>query len=174
MRPQGYTPSMAAAMGLTRMRTRRPREVEENPRLFVFESVNFNLLLTILGQVAPESRTAFIAGLLKPMLATVPTNAGQSTFPSWRHETSSLSLLAEFCIRNGYVQALLDATLELKMPSAGVAVMLMEIEEMISLNFNIFSRAQIDNLPRALAHLRHGDLRVHASLPKSSGRTAED
>ena len=52
------------------------------------------------------------------------------------------------------MQALLDATLALKMPSAGVAIMLIEIEEMISLNFNILSRAQIDDLPKALAHLR--------------------
>jgi hypothetical protein len=98
-------------------------------------------------------RPAFVAGLLKPMLDAAPTNNGY-IFPCWRGKTSSLALLAEFCIRNGYVQALLDATLKLKMPSTGVAVMLIEIEEMISLNFNILSRAQIDNLPKALAHLR--------------------
>jgi len=65
MRPQGYTPSMAAALGLTRMRTRRPRGVEENPNLFAFESVNFNLLLTIFNQLPTENRPAFITGLLK-------------------------------------------------------------------------------------------------------------
>ena len=150
---QGYTPGVAAVTALPRMRAKRPREVWENPKFFIFESVNFNLLLTILNQLPAENRPAFIAGLLKPMLDAAPTNEGY-TFPSWRRKISSLSLLAEFCIRNGFAQALLDATLELKMPSAGVAIMLMEIEEMISLNFNLFSRAQIDNLPKALAHLR--------------------
>jgi len=155
MRGQGYTPAMAADMGLRRMRERRPRQVEENPNLFVFESVNFNLLLTIMNQLAPHTRPNFIAGLLKAMLAAAPTNSlgVQHIFPSWRRQTSSLALLAEFCIRNGYVQALLDATLALEMPSPGVAIMLIEIEEMISLNFNLFSRAQIDSLPKALAHL---------------------
>jgi len=153
---QGYTPSMAAITVLGRMRAERPRVVWENPSLFVFESVNFNLLLTILNQLPPENRPNFIAGLLKAMLAAAPTNdvGARMIFPCGRHKTSSLTLLAEFCIRNGYAQALLDATLELKMPSAGVAIMLMEIEEIISLNFNLFSRAQVDNFPKALAHLR--------------------
>jgi len=154
LKPKGYTPSMAAVTVLARLRAQRPREVWENPNLFVFESVNFNLLLTIMNQLEPGARAIFIAGLLKPMLAAAPTNDGQFTFPSWRRKTSSLALLAEFCIRTGYLQALLDATLELKMPSAGVAIMLMEIEEIISLNFNLFSRAQIDILPEALAYLR--------------------
>src|SRR5438045_2941889 len=65
LKPQGYTPAAAAVMGLSRMRDKRPREVEENPRAFLFESVNFNLLLTIFNQLAPESRPAFVTGLLK-------------------------------------------------------------------------------------------------------------
>src|SRR5271168_4891230 len=90
MRQQGYTPPMAAAIGLTRMRKKRPREVEENPRLFVFESVNFNLLLSILNQLAPENRLKFNEELLKTMLAAAPTNAcsTQYVFPSWSHRTS--------------------------------------------------------------------------------------
>jgi hypothetical protein len=156
MRQQGYTPSMAAVIGLTRMRQKRPREVEENPRLFVFESVNFNLLLSILNQLAPENRPKFIEELLKKMLAVAPTNASgvQHVFPSWSHRTSPLALVAEFCIRNGYAQPLLNATLQLKVPSAGVAIMLIEIEEILSLNFNLFSPAQINSLRNSLAPLR--------------------
>ena len=39
-------------------------------------------------------------------------------------------------------------------PSAGVAIMLIEIEEILSLNFNLFSPAQINSLRNSLAPLR--------------------
>jgi hypothetical protein len=166
LKPQGYSPAMAAITGLGKMRGRRPREVEEDPKAFQFESVNFNLLLTIMNQLAAEKRAEFVAGLVNVLLKAAPINrhANQIPFPSWNHETSSLSLLAEFCIRNGYAQTLLDDTLQLKMPSAGVAIMLMEIEEIIALNYNLFSRAEIDNLPKALARLREvADLQTWSS-----------
>ncbi|MGA3325807.1 MAG: hypothetical protein ABSF45_15145 [Terriglobia bacterium] len=156
LRKQGYSPAMAASVGLPRMRQRRPREVLENPGLYVFKSVNFDLLVAILNQLPPENRSSFIRMMVKWMLEKAPTNnvAAHRNFPWWNGKTSSLSLLAEFCIRNGYVQVLLDGTLGLTLPTHGVAIMLIEIEEMISLNFNLFSRAEVDNLPKALAHLR--------------------
>jgi hypothetical protein len=45
LKPQGYTPAMAAIIGLGQMRGKRPREVEEDPKAFRFESVNFTLLV---------------------------------------------------------------------------------------------------------------------------------
>jgi hypothetical protein len=78
---QGYTPCMAAATVLIRMRTQRPRVVWENPNLFAFESVNFNLLLTIMNQLPAGNRQAFIVGLLNPMLDAAPTHDGYS-FPT--------------------------------------------------------------------------------------------
>lgn len=175
LKPQGYTPAMAAITGLGRMRGKRPREVEENPNAFKFDSVNFTLLLTIMNQLAPENRLAFITGISKPMLKAAPVNRSgpQLIFPQWNHQTSSLSLVAEFCIRTGHAQALLDETYQLKMPSAGVAIMLMEIEEIIALNYNLFSRAEIDNLPKALAHLREiADLQTWSSRTQGGKTTA--
>ena len=153
MKPQGHTPVTAAIVGLGRMRTTRPREVEEDPKAFQFQSVNFDLLLTIMSQLAPEKRPEFVGWLVKTLLIAAPVNR-RASFPSWNHQTSSLSLLAEFCIRTGYAQTLLDGTHQLKMPSPGVAIMLMEVEEIIALNYNVFSRGEIDNLPKSLAHLR--------------------
>jgi hypothetical protein len=156
LKPQGYTPGMAAVMGLANMQKQRPREVEENPKAFQFESVNFDLLLTLMNQLGPEKRPEFVGWLVKTLLPAAPVkrHEGQIPFPSWNSHTSSLSLLAEFCIRNGHAQTFLDGTHELKMPSPGVAIMLIEIEEIIALNYNIFSRAEIDTLPKSLAHLR--------------------
>jgi hypothetical protein len=164
MGQQGYTPAMASSSFLHREREKRPRTVRENPSEFRFTSVNFNLLLAILNQLAAPQRPDFIAKVLKPMLKVAPVKDGVSLFPAWRSTTSSLALVAEFCIRNGYLSALLDEALEVKKPSVGVAVMLREIEEMISLNFNILSRAQIDGLPKSLAHLREmADLQTHSA-----------
>jgi hypothetical protein len=156
LRQQGYATSTAAILGLSRMRDRRPREVEEDPKLFQIESINYNLLLTLLSQIAESDRSAFISALLKKLLPARPRriNRNQRVFPSFDWHTSGLALLAEFCVRAGYTQALLDATLELDMPTPGLAVMLIEMEEMIALNFNIFSEAEIRNLPSSLAHLR--------------------
>ena len=106
----------------------------------------FNLLLTIMNQVALEKRAEFVAGLVKVLLKALPINRHQNQipFPSWNHQTSSLSLLAEFCIRNGYAQTLLDGTLQLKMPSAGVAIMLTEVEEIIALRFRALQHLVFD------------------------------
>jgi hypothetical protein len=156
LRQQGYTASMAAILGLERMRERHPREVEEDPKLFQFESINYNLLLTLFSQISENDRLPFISALLKKLLPARPNRVVHQhrIFPSFDWNTSGLGLLAEFCVRTRNTQALLEATLELQMPTPGLAVMLIEMEEMIALNFNIFSEAEIKNLPTALTHLR--------------------
>jgi hypothetical protein len=178
LRSKGFTPAMAGTIALAQLRMKRPREVQEDPKRFKFESLNFNLLLTIMSQLASEARPSFILGLLKPMLAASPTNAvgNQAMFPCYRHHTSSLTLLLEFCVRNGYAQALFDATLAVKMPSVGICVMLLELEELLSLNFNLFSRVEIDNLPTALAHLREvGERQTWSSkAPRGGGKMVEN
>jgi|GEM_PF-1260389 hypothetical protein len=171
LRSQGYTPSMAALIGLSRMRKRRPREVYENPRLFVFESVNFNLLLIILNQLTPHDRPAFISALLK-MVPAAPIGrkeGPQATFPSWHGYTSSLALLAEFCVRTGHLRSLLAATSEAEMPKPGLVVMLLELEEIIALNFNVFSDRDLGNMPKLLSHLREIAERQTYSVKRPRG-----
>jgi hypothetical protein len=166
LKPQGYTSVTAGIAGLGKMRTMRPREVVEDPKAYQFESVNFDLLLAIMNQLAPERRPEFVGWLVNTLLTAAPVkrHEHQIPFPSWSHLTSSLSLLAEFCIRTGHAQTLLDGTHQLKMPSSAVAIMLMEIEEIIALNYNLFSRAEIDNLPKSLAYLREiSDLQTWSS-----------
>jgi hypothetical protein len=156
LRQKGYSPAMAAITGLGRMRSRRPREVEENPKAFIFESGNDDLLLLVFNQVAADSRPEFMSKLVEIMLDAAPTNnvGPQEIFPSWEGRTSSLSLFAEFCIRTGYGQELLKAASKLPLPLTGVAIMLVEIEEIIVLNFNLFSDKELETMPKVLAPLR--------------------
>jgi hypothetical protein len=78
LRPQGYSPAVAADIGLGKERETRPREVEENPKAFQFESVNFNLLLTIMNQLAPQKRAELVAALVNVLLKAAPINRHQN------------------------------------------------------------------------------------------------
>ncbi len=146
----------AAQRSLDFVRKHRPREVSEDPKLYVFESTNFNLLLKIFSQVAEEDRAKFVSVLLdhvRQPIQTVPQRYNP-TFPSYSNKVSALALLAEFWIRTGYLKELLAATAKPKMPAASLVIMLLEIEEMIALNFNLFSDSELATMPSNLAPLR--------------------
>ena len=155
LQSQGYTPSMAGVMALTAMRKERPRLVEENATLWEFNSANFDLLLKILGLVPDNERQDFVKSLIKVMFKAVPIQkvTVQTPFPNWEFQTSSLSLLIEFTVRTGYLAELLQATKLITMPSAGLVMMLMELAEMIALNFTLFSESQMTALPNDLSYL---------------------
>jgi hypothetical protein len=156
LQQKGWMPAIAAQIGLATERNQRPRQVYEDPKLYVFESTNFNLLVKIFSQVADADRASFVSALLdyvrKPMAASAQKRVAY--FPSFCRQTSALALLAEFCIRTGHLKELLAATAEPKMPAASLAIMLIEIEEMIALNFNLFSDSELASIPSGLWRLR--------------------
>lgn len=65
-----------------------------------------------------------------------------------------LPLIAEFCVRTGHLNELLEATKKPKFPTASLAMMVMELEEMVALNFNLFSDSQLEAMPNELVTLR--------------------
>src|SRR5712692_3328322 len=149
LQQKGWTPAMAAQTGLATERNQRPRQVYEDPKMYVFESTNFNLLVKIFSQVAEADRASFVSALLNYVRKPIAARAHKygAHFPSFRGETSALSLLAEFYIRTGHLKEFLAATAEPKMPTASLAIMLKEIEEMIALNFNLFSDSELASIP---------------------------
>jgi hypothetical protein len=155
LQSQGYTPGLAGVMALAAMRKESPRLVEENATLWEFKSGNFDLLLKILGFVPDNERRDFLKGLIEVMFKAVPIRkvTTQIPFPNWEFQTSSLSLLIEFAVRTGHLAELLEATKLITMPSPGLVMMLMELAEMIALNFTLFSESQMANLPNDLSHL---------------------
>src|SRR5882724_4258364 len=64
LKNKGWTVPMVAQAGLNEERKKRPRQVYEDPRLWVFQSTNFSLMLKIMSQVAEPDRASFIARLL--------------------------------------------------------------------------------------------------------------
>jgi hypothetical protein len=176
LQKQGYTAATAAQIGLDTERDQRPRLVYEDPKLYVFESINFNLLINIFSQVAEDDRPLFVSRLLELVRQPIaaPALKRGKHFPSFHGKTSALALLAEFCVRTGHLKELLAATAEVKRPTASVAIMLKEIEEMIALNFNLFSDNELASLPSDIAKLREtAELQTYASRgPQGGPRTS--
>jgi hypothetical protein len=86
-----------------------------------------------------------------------------------------LALLAEFCIRTGHLKELLAATAEPQLPTASMAIMLKEIEEIIALNFNLFSDSELASIPFALAHLREiADRQTYSARGPRGGEMTEN
>lgn len=157
LKSQGYTPSMAGEMGLRRTRDmKRPRPVYENPNDWVFESTNYGLIMTLFSQLIAGNRPLFIKALLTltvekyvPRLQPI-----KAPFPAWNGHASALPLVSEFCIRNSSLSLLIEALDKVKLPTPSIAGMVRELEEMISVNFDVFSDAELEAMPKALAKAR--------------------
>ena len=172
LRQLGYAPAQAAQLGLGNERKQRPRGVYEDPTLYVFESTNFDLLIKLFSQVAEADRPAFVSGLLENVRRAVSAHGPKlpGPFPSFEGQTSALALVAEFCIRTGHLNELLTATEEPKMPTVSLAIMLKEIEEMIALNFNLFSDSELSTIPSKLGHLKEiADRQTYSARGRRGG-----
>jgi hypothetical protein len=156
---------IAAQVALTSDRRERPRKVYEDPKLYEFESVNFGLLIKIFHQVMEIDRPHFISALLKFVEKSFPAQPSSAlSFPCVSGQSSMLPLIAEFCVRTGYLNDLLEATKKPKFPTASLAMMVRELEEMVALNFNLFSDSQLEAMPKELATLRENcDLQTYRS-----------
>jgi hypothetical protein len=179
MRQQGYQPSSSGLMLLiNRLRKQsRPRTVLEDPTRYRFLSTNYDLLLTIFNQVGIAERAPFVSSLLNKFIParTFRMNGPQPVYPSWSSHTSSLPLLAEFCVRVGHTSLLLKATEILEYPTQSMVIMLIQMEEMIALNFNLFSDAELAEMAAALAHLREiADRQTWASKGPRGGQAQKN
>jgi hypothetical protein len=152
MKKQGHSPATVGVIALSRMRERRPREVYENPNQWEFQSTNYGLLMAIFSQVLPAERELFLTQLLsvQTLLYARAAAGVKHAFPIWNGYIGALPLLAEFCIRNNLLNLLLGMASKIDMPNASIALMMIQLEEMISLNFNVFTDAELEAMPQAL------------------------
>lgn len=135
---------------------KHPRQVRENPEQFKLRSTNFDLLCTLLDQLPEQGRQALLASLCSrisdersfhhkpgPVLG-----AG-----SWGRCSSELPLLVEFLVRRGDKQLFIRALGEAR-PSPGLTLLLLQLEEMIALNFTLFTDDEYRQLPTAINGVR--------------------
>jgi hypothetical protein len=137
-------------------RSLRPRIVHESPYQYVFRSVNFDLLRILFGQIQECDRGLFVAGLLARISgekASKYFNKDEARFPCYHRFMSELPLVAEFCVRLGHSRDLIEAVSKAEKPTIGLIVLMLELEEMIALNFNRFSDQELGTLTANLMPL---------------------
>lgn len=155
--PMGETLAMVSVLTepqkLEIIRSRRPRQIEEDTRKWGFRSVNYNLLCALLSRLPEASRSAFLSAVMA-RLASVPgcAKSGESNQPNWRGYVSEFPAVAEFCVRNGAKFGLLKSLGESQC-SIGLAVLLRHLEDMIALNFTVFAEPDYKTLTMAMSSL---------------------
>ncbi|MGB7434587.1 MAG: hypothetical protein WBR26_09105 [Candidatus Acidiferrum sp.] len=133
-------------LNLHTLRNKRPRDVQESPDDYVFRSINFDLLVTVFRQLPEAQRREFIAAFLARIPIARSKRPPEARFPCYLHQMSELPLVAEFCVRMGYTKELLSALASLDNPNVGVLLMMWELEEMIALNFTLFSKQELSTM----------------------------
>jgi hypothetical protein len=71
----------------------------------------------------------------------------------WSWQISALPLVMEVRIRNGYTELFLKVLSHVDTPTAAVAIMMVQLEETVSVNFNIFSLQELKQMPAAFKPL---------------------
>jgi hypothetical protein len=117
---------------------------------------NYKLLTAVISQLSKEEQPKFIADLL----THVERGGGRAgralkyNFPTLEGRASYLPLIGEFCLRLGYVEDLFAALAKVKVPTVATALLLMQLEETIALNFDVFTDSELQKIPEWLAPLR--------------------
>ena len=134
-------------------RGEHPRRLKENPNLFHLRSTNFDLLCTLLDLVDESSKPSLLSVPLTRIsdLMAFRHNAGPILgMGMWSRCSSELPLVAEFLARRGDKQLFIN-TLAKAAPSPGLSLLLVQLEEMIALNFTIFTEQEYAEIPTAIA-----------------------
>jgi hypothetical protein len=146
-------PGIVATWELANERGKHPRTVRENPQEFQFKSTNFDLLCAILDQIQEQEKPTLFASIRSRIsdarsyrhISGEVLGAG-----AWRRCSSELPLIAEFLVRRGDKQVFIGA-LSAAAPGPGLTLLLLQLEEMIALNFTLFTEREYEQLPGAIA-----------------------
>jgi len=154
---QGVTKAFVAIAGtlnLATMRNERPRRIIENPTWYRFRSTNYDLLCAILTRLSENDRPAFISGVALRLVSPPGCMRRNYSvaFPGWNNLSSELPLVAEFIVRNHGKAQLIRALFEAqRIP--GHAPLLRQLEEMIALNYTVFTDSDYETLASAMVNI---------------------
>ncbi|MBZ5503824.1 MAG: hypothetical protein LAN59_16575, partial [Acidobacteriia bacterium] len=144
-----FLTSVAGALAQTqlqRYREERPRQVLENRRLYRFRSSNYNLLHALLSRLKDSARPALVQHVLSRIHTPPACASAQTTHHSaWCGLTSELPLVIEFAARNGGKEGLMRLLGEVD-PILAHVLLLRQLEEMISLDFALFTSEEYTRL----------------------------
>ena len=134
-----------------------PRTIQEHPENFLFKSTNFDLLCALLDQVPEQDRAAFFAASLSRSSnrgSYRHTVGGVLYAGEWRRCSSEMPLVAEFVVRRGDKRLLISALRSKAALSPGLTLLLLQLEEMIALNFTLFTDEEYTQLRTAVESVK--------------------
>jgi hypothetical protein len=144
-----------------------PRDVSETPQIFRLGGTNYDLLMTVYGQIVEDDRPELVAYILNRV-----ERGGTYAFykpsdyyhPTFEGHVCELPLVAEFCIRVGKGELLFEAAVKAKVPTKSLAIMMIQLEETFALQWNLFSNDQLAHVHEWLTSLREmADKQTHSS-----------
>jgi hypothetical protein len=137
-------------------RKEHPRPVTETPQIYQFSGTNFDLLMSVYGRLTPVERPQLIEYILRRVQSggTRTYPKPENYVPSFDGKVCELPLIAEFCIRTGSIEPFFAATAKPPMPTPALAIMMIQVEDTIALNWNWFSNEQLQEIPKWLDPLR--------------------
>jgi hypothetical protein len=138
-------------------RQQYPRPVTESPQMFRFSGETFDMLLSLYGSANEDDRAQLVDCMLQ-RVRSGGTGACPKphdyAFPTFAGKVCELPLIGEFCIRTGNIERFFKASATPRMPTNSLAIMVIQLEETIALNWNWFSNEQLAKVPGWLDHLR--------------------
>jgi hypothetical protein len=135
------------AVALTE-RGQHPRTVRENYGVHRFTSDNYNLLSGLYSELAGADQLRFVDAIAARIgdgnAYSNPVNDVRGA-GEWRSCRSELPLIAEFLVRHKNTDSLLTTMKKAPIRPA-LTLLLMQIEEMIALNFTLFTDSEYERI----------------------------
>jgi hypothetical protein len=149
MGPSLGPPGGNPVLNLSTQRNTYPRRVKEDPKFYTFKSTNFQYLVLIFKQVREEDREALLAHIIERVKLgdSALSDEKGNVFPAFGNKVSELPLVAEFAIRSGYADQLFATAAKATLMSKSLAILLIQLEDTLALNFNLFTDEQLQGLP---------------------------
>jgi len=160
------------------LRKESPRQVTETPNIFQFSGTNFDLMMSVYGGINESERPQLVDFILQRV-----ESGGTRTyykpehyaFPSFHGMVCELPLVAEFCVRTGNSERFFAATAKPTTPTNPLAIMMMQVEETIALNWDWFSNEQLGEIPKWLTPLREtADRQTHSARGPRVGQMVKN
>lgn len=167
---------LAGTIMLNKLRQEHPRDVLEVPGKFRFVSINYMLICQLLSQLAEKDKQPFVAGVVRRMQeAPGCKKSSRRAYPFWHSLVSEFPLLGEFAVRNGGKSHLFRLLQEAALVP-GHILLLIQLEDMIALNYSLFTDSEYERLSssvRALGDRAELASRVPIAQPGLRGRWPE-
>ncbi len=156
--PTPFLNQVAFNLSALGQRGKHPRPVAENPGFFRLQSRNYELLESFFEEIEPLERQLFLDHLQRRLLdPTCFTDVGKEVLGKGQtnRTNSNLPLIAEFLVRHDGTSNFLRA-LERVPLRPGLTRLLLHLEEMIALDYRIFSNEDYDELWHIMVKINSG------------------